>query len=454
MTEQVTQTKTKGHVSDFFVESILVDGKPKFLAYEKTENKLVIRESILYDGLVKPLKESQCGYVPYSFTEDELDEINTPISKEELLDEIKSHVDKYVVTDDLTRHLIQIDILLSYCQEWVTTLHFPFSVGDTESGKSTILHLASWLCYRCHLGEDIPSADVYNFLGKDEEACGTIAEDEAQGLHPNSEKLRMYKSSYSKGSKKARILGTDSLGKHQVFYKTFCQKWFAGEKIPNDKGFVERLAVIHMMSGIPKGNIKKLSSEEKKSLQQLRNKLLVWKLQNVMQIPTPLNSKLKNRDAELWDDFISTTIDTKYFDKANQVAQFYISQRQEGIKNSIVAKLFQIISSNLDKNYQIKALDLWNLIIHDNLDLPGTLDQSQRTFYPDEFGTKITMNKLASILEQTFHAKKKHNYVSKNNKYHKITSYVLSKDLITAFAVKYGINTSGRSSQGSLMKSE
>lgn len=452
MSESVTHTKTKGNVSDFFVESILVNGKSKFLVYDKTENKLIVRESILYDGsLVKPLKESQCGYTPYSFTEEDLDDINTTISKEEILDEIKSQVDRFVVTDDLTKHLIQIDILLSYCQEWVTTLHFPFSVGDTESGKSTILHLASWLCYRCHLGEDIPSADVYNFLGKDEEACGTIAEDEAQGLHPNSEKLRMYKSSYAKGSKKARILGTDSLGKHQVYYKTFCQKWFAGEKIPNDKGFVERLAIIHMRSGIPIGNIKKLSFEEKKSLQQLRNKLLVWKLQNIMKTPPSVNSILKNRDAELWDDFISTTIDTKYSDKANQVAQFYVSQRQEGIKNSIFAKLFQIILSNLDENHEIKALVLWNLIIQENPELPGTLDQSQRTFYPDEFGTKITMNTLARILEQTFHAKKKHNYVSKNGKYHKITTYVLSKDLINTFAVKYDIDISGQCGQGSLM---
>ena len=187
-------------------------------------------------------------------------------------------VDKFIVANEISKHLIQIDILLSYCQEWITTLHFPYSVGDTESGKSTILHIASWLCYRCHLGEDIPMADIYNFLGKDEEACGTIAEDESQGLEPRDEKMRMYKSSYSKGSRKARILSADTSGKQQVFYHTFCLKWFAGERIPNDKGFLERLAVIHMISGIPESNIKRPSKDEIGKLSALRKKLLVWKL--------------------------------------------------------------------------------------------------------------------------------------------------------------------------------
>ena len=435
-------TKTKGHRGNYFFESILVDSKPKFLVYDKSNKHIAIHDSIEDDNnVIMPLKEFQCGYRPYNFTQTEIVSLlNKSITKEELLDEIKILVDRYIVAEDITKHLIQIDILISYCQEWITTLHFPYSVGDTESGKSTILHLASWLCYRCHLGEDIPMADIYNFLGKDEEACGTIAEDEAQGLDPRSEKMRMYKSSYAKGSKKARILGTDTPGKQQVFYNTYCQKWFAGEKIPNNKGFVERLAVIHMISGVPHSNIKRPSKNEARELNILRNKLLIWKLQNIENQFHQIDSNFKNRDAELWDDFLRVAYDTKYFDDAKKVADSYVAQRQDGIRNSFEARLFKIVLTCLNDDYEVKALSLWDNITNNNSELPGSIDEkTAKTFYPDEFGVKLTPNLLARTLEHTFNSKKKVRNIKDGSKMRRETTYAFTKEIIYSFVYKYGI---------------
>lgn len=461
MTNSITSrqiTKIKGHTKDYFFESVLVDSKPKFLAYDKSTKQISIHESIENDdNVIIPLKEFQCGYRPYDFSQNEINNLLSKIiTKEELLDAIRTLVNKYIIADELAKYLIQIDIMLSYCQEWITTLHFPYSVGDTESGKSTILHLASWICYRCHLGEDIPMADIYNFLGKDEEACGTIAEDEAQGLDPRDEKMRMYKNSYSKGSTKARILGADTSGKQQVFYKTFCPKWFAGEKISNDKGFIERLAVIHMISGVPESNIKRPSKEEIKELNNLRNKLLVWKLQNIETKFPQIDSGFKNRDAELWDDFLSVTHDTKYFKNAKQVAESYVTQRQDGIRNSFEATLFKIILTCLDNDLEVKALTLWDKITNNNSELSGTLDEkTTKTFYPDEFGVKLTLNSLSRILEHTFHSKKKIRNIKNDTKWNKVTSYSFTKEIIDAFVYKYGITLestmgvcSGPSGQG------
>ena len=454
-------TKTKGHTKDYFFESVLIDSKPRFLTFDKSTKQISILESIENeDNVIIPLKEFQCGYRPYSFSQSEIDNLlNIEITKEELLEAIKKLVDKYIVADDIAKYLIQIDIMLSYCQEWITTLHFPYSVGDTESGKSTILHLASWICYRCHLGEDIPMADIYNFLGKDEEACGTIAEDEAQGLDPHDEKMRMYKSSYSKGSTKARILGADTSGKQQVFYKTFCPKWFAGEKISNDKGFVERLAVIHMISGVPKSNIKRPSKEEINELNKIRNKLLVWKLQNIETKFSSIDSNFKNRDAELWDDFLCVAHGTKYSEKAKQVAESYVTQRQDGIRNSFEARLFKIILTCLDNDLEVKALTLWSKITNNNLELSGTLDEkTTKTYYPDEFSVKLTLNSLSRILEHTFHSKKKIRNIKNGTKWNKVTSYSFTKEIINAFVYKYGIKLepnmcvySGSSGQGGQM---
>ena len=435
-------TKTKGHRGNYFFESIIVDSKPMLLAYDKSTKQISTYDSIEDDNnVIIPLKEFQCGYRPYAFSQIEIDNLlSKPITKEELLDEIKVLVDRYVVVDDIAKYLIQIDILLSYCQEWITTLHFPYSVGDTESGKSTILHLASWLCYRCHLGEDIPMADIYNFLGKDEEACGTIAEDEAQGLDPRSEKIRMYKGSYSKGATKARILSADTSGKQQVFYHTFCPKWFAGEKIPNNKGFVERLAIIHMISGVPQSNIKRPSRDEVRVLNNLRNKLLIWKVQNIETEIPPVESNFKNRDAELWDDFLVVAYGTKYFENAKQVADSYVTQRQGEIKNSFEARLFKIILNCLNDNYEVKVMELWNNITNNNPELPGSLDEkTTKTFYPDEFGVKLTLNSLARTLEHTFNSKKKVRNIRDGTKWHRETTYSFTKKIIDIFVYKYGI---------------
>ena len=237
-TKTCAEKKVKGKIGEYYVESILIDDKPKFLCISNgsiSQKDSIEHESIIYH----PLEAKDCGYEPYNFSSAEFIELTSKQqSKEDLLDEIKSKIDRYISLRELDKNLILGDIFLTYCLEWINTVHYPFFVGETESGKSTALHLVKWLGYRCQLGEDIPSADVYNFLGTDEEGTGTIAEDEAQELSRSYEKLRMYKSSYSKGSRKARIIGVDSLGKHQVFYKTFGPKWFAAERIPHDKGFL------------------------------------------------------------------------------------------------------------------------------------------------------------------------------------------------------------------------
>jgi len=432
--------KVKGKINELYVESIFVDGKPRFLCTLLNQKLLTIKESIETDDLIfKPLESNECGYFPYSFSSQEiLSLMDQEITKEELLDEIKVQIDRYLSLRDIEKHLILGDVFLTYCQEWVNTLHYPFFVGETESGKSTVLHFVKWLGYRCMLGEDIPQADVYNFLGSDEEGTGTIAEDEAQELWKNSEKIRTYKSSYSKGSTKARIVGVDSLGKHQVFYKTFCPKWFAGEKIPQDKGFLERLAIVHMTEGQPQSNIKRLTDDEKTQLHQLRNKLLVWKVQNMTKGLERIETGLKQRDAELWDDFLSVVNGTKYFDKCKNVATYYTEQRHEVIKNSLEAKLFKFVLEKIDQNLELTIKSFWDFITDNNPEFSGKLDGM--TFYPEDFPGKITTHSIAKILEDKFQAEKTKNKIRDENKIqHQVTSYSFKKDVIETFVKKYGI---------------
>lgn len=432
--------KIKGWIGDTFVESILVDKKPHFFC--NVNNKPKLAEKIEFENVIyRPLTVEECGYFPYEFTPLSIKLLgdNTP-SKEELLIEIKKIIDNFIDICERDKHLILGDLLLSYCQDLIDTVHYPFFVGETESGKSSVLHLFRWLGYRCLYGEDIPNADIYNFLGIYDEATGTICEDEAQDLASNREKIRTYKNSYSRGALKPRIIGVDSINKKQVFYKTFCLKLFAGEKIPEDRGFQERLAIVHMTEGLPKGNIKRLTDSEKESLQNLRKKLLVWKVMNIRNGLERIDSGLEKRDQELWEDFLTICHGTKFYPQCQAVANFYIKQRHEKIWNSLEAKIFKLMTLQIQNNCSIELAAFWNNLtdeVNPQDELPGT--KEKQSYYLYDFAKKITRNYLSKLFDEKFQGVKRTNYVTTGGKKHQITRYHFDLEILQKLAGKYNV---------------
>ena len=433
--------KVKGRINkDIFVESIILDGKPVFLCNVK--DKIQVAEKLPFEnGINRPLDENEYGYMPYCFDKFNLNLIlNNLPTKQELFEKCKRLIDHYIDICERDKHLILGDLFVSYQQDKIDTLHFPFFVGETESGKSSVLHLFKWLSYRFLLSEDLPNADVYNFLGTDEEATGTIGEDEAQELTKNREKIRTYKNSYSRGSVKPRIINTDSSNKRQIFYKTFGLKLFAGEKVPEDKGFKERLAIIHMTEGLPKGNIKRLNAEEKQTFLSLRNQLLIWKIKTINEKLPSINSGLEKRDQELWEDFQAITSDTTFYQQCKNVVKYYTQQRHQVIWNSIESRLFKLIIQRFKERTTINLEEFWQyLTSEENLqeELLGRLDK--QTFYPHDFGIKVTRNYLASLFEDKFQAKRETKYIVEGKKKHKLTTYVFDLEVVRKLSQKYNI---------------
>jgi len=439
--------KVKGTIQGFYVESIILDDQAKFLALDVVTKILSLKDKFeTEDNIIEPIQASECGYLPYRFRSSEINRVlPKQIHKEKLLDKIKKQIDKFLVMKDIDKHLVLGDILITYEQERISTLHFPFFVGETESGKSSVTHLFKYLAYRCLYGEDIPNADIYNFLGTEEEGTGTIAEDEAQDLGRNKEKIRTYKNSYSKGSLKARIITTQN-SKKQVFYKTFSPKIFAGERIPQDKGFKERLAIVNMLEGKPSSNIKRVTSEEIDELNNLRNALLIYKIQNVRKPLPSFESGLEQRDQELWEDFLNIVSDTKYFEKCKKTVKYFTTQRHETIWNSLEAKIFKVLKKTLDKEYQVSLEQFWNFLTEDQDILTGDLEK--QTFHTHEFGTRVTRNYLAGLFTDKFQGKKKEVYnIRKNGKKHRITKYEFDKDVIEVLTKKYNIKNGNSDSE-------
>lgn len=442
--KKTTEVKTKGYIENkkLYVESVFLDGSPVFLCKDIKENTIFVQEAIeTEDKIIRPLKRNECGYAPYEITQYDIDILNTRIDTDDILTEVKQSIEQYIVARDIDKYLILGDIMMTYCQEWVSTLHFPFFVGETESGKSSVLHLGKWLNYRCLYGEDIPHADIYNFLGCDEEGVGTIMEDEAQEMLCDKEKIRTYKNSYSKGSLKPRIIMTKN-HKQQVYYKIFCPKWFAGERIPDDKGFQERIAKVYMMEGTPRDNIKRIDEKQKTRLHILRNRLLLWKLQRIEEQYVKADSELTGRDQELWEDFLSISLRTRYYDRFKSVVTWYVDQRHQAIKDSLEAKLFKILLNNIDSSMGVEFGEYWKSITRNNPDLPGRLDEHQgsRTFYPAEHQVQLTHHTIAKILEYKFQGEKtEKRQRDDGGKQHKCTVYIFKQEVLSSLASKYGI---------------
>ncbi len=436
--------KVKGKIDDLqYVESVFVDGKPVFLVTNTKTGGIYISEKFeINEKIIRPLEKNECGYIPYSLSLKEFNDlIKSNISTATLLREVKDVIDAYIEAPENTKILILGDVFITYSQEWISTLHYPFFVGETESGKSTVLHLGKQLNYRCLLSEDIPHADIYNFLGEDEEGSGTICEDEAQEMWRDRNKIRTYKNSYSKGSSKP-IVKMLANSKVQVYYKTYCAKWFAGETTPQDKGFIERLAVVHMTGGKPKHNIKQLSESQLAVLNHLRNKLLVWKMQQMSKKHVQFYSGLTGRDQELWEDFLRIFDGTVFSQHAKAVVEYYVNQRHNSIKNSFEARIFKILHDNLNENHEIEAQVFWRILTEDNPDLPGKLDNfSGKSFYPDEFGFKLSPNTLARIIEDKFQGKKLFRTLYPDGKPKKITYYAFDLQVIESLSSKYGIES-------------
>ncbi len=438
---KIEQFKTKGRIGDIFVESIYLDGNPHFLCSRKNENKLFVADEIDHDGITYLPQNTMQPYDHYSYTSEQIDHLNKAMpTKEHLLDSISKQVNHFIVATPVAKTLTVVDLLASYCMEHVDTIHFPFYVGETESGKSSCAHMFKNLGYRALYSLDITTANIYQFLGQDEEGQGIIVEDEAQEIYRNSEKIRLYKGSYSRGSKIVRIVSADSHNRTQMSYLTFGLKVFAGEKLPYDKGLAERLAVVKMIEGTPEGNVKRLTDLEKQDLEALRKKLLAWKVCNYWTGLPQVTTNLKNRDQELWEDFLRVASDTKFYDDAKKVVKHYTDQRHETIHNSLEAKLFRIIVNRLDDNLEINIQELWNHVVSpDNDILTGKVDGAQ-TFRLDEFSDKLSLHKIVDLIKDKFHGKPiERTTKGSDGKYHTKTSYQFKVEPLLKLVDKYAV---------------
>jgi len=293
-------------------EAIVVEGRPRFLQLTQEDNIPIITRKISTVSKLLYPKETVDTHNPILYAFESLDELNSYLERaseesiETLYFKVRSVIEKYIDTEeDCYISLIAADIVISYFQDKFGTMPITICVGDNESGKNSILLVFRCLGYRVFYVTAASAANYYTFLGETEEGQGTIAEDEADNIHLERDKLKILKTGYASGGSVPKV--DISAGRMQDVWLTYCKKYLAMEDLPDSriiKGVLSRAFILECIAGRPKYNIKdiiKYAGDSKykplyDELLDVRKLLFAYRMQHFSEVIPDVSLNITNRD--------------------------------------------------------------------------------------------------------------------------------------------------------------
>lgn len=413
--------------NDLLAEAVLIAEQPKFLVVKRNSGTISIESSVnMGDKTLKPLRKKSYLSKPYSFsTEKEMhfcrDEAGC-LTLSDLYAKVKSLYQLFIVADNNHISLLTADTTYTYSQDRLGLTHYLFFIGKPGSGKSNNLALIKLLGYRTFMVTDMTPANVYQFLGNQEEGIGTLCIDEANTIDENSKLMEIYKTGYITGSRVAR---TDtSNGRVQNAYYTFCYKAFAGERLPDAStanGFNERIIPLHCYDGNPKYDISEIISpageqEYQQLLDQIehaRNLLFIHRLIHYFEpIPT-VTIRLRNREKQLFISLIRMYYQQSNWTELKSVISRFISERRERQLDTLNAYLYGLVKRRIKENnsLELRSSDIWNNL---KLELVGSEIPTKRFTYDTERFGRISQTQVTNILMDIFGAKKSRSHGDAN----------------------------------------
>ena len=413
--------------ADFLAEAVLIAGQPKFLVVDRNSGSISIKSSINMEGkILKPLKKEAYLSKAYSFlSEQEIYEYENEsrnITLGELYLEIKSLCQLFIIGDNNHITLLGADITYTYYQDRLGLTHYLFFIGKPGSGKSNNLTMIKLLGYRTFMSTDMTPANIYQFLGSQEEATGTLCIDEANSIDENNRLMEIYKTGYVTGGKVAR---TDiHNGRVQNAYYTFCHKAFAGERLPDGvtaNGFNERTVPINCYDGNPKYDIAEIVSPAgEQEYQQLldrlehtRNLLFIHRIiHRFKPIPIP-KIQLKRREKQLFISLIRMYHGEDVWPEIKSAIRHYILERRGRQVDTLHAYLYGLIKSLVKDNNstELQSSLIWRELKNE---LAGNeIPNKPLSYYTERFGL-ISQTQITKILTEIFGAIKPRNHEDAN----------------------------------------
>jgi hypothetical protein len=415
--------KVSGIADQGNYEAVYQKGKPAFLTLNKDVFKVCEEVTVEGESFIAKEYPNEFPYEPYGFFEGSLP------NREDLFWKVREEFGLFLDLEGIWKDYLAACVLISYQQEKLRTVPYVYFVGDNESGKTVALNLLNWLCYRPMLGVTIPSADIYGYLDESE-APGTILEDEAQGLHRDMDKSKIYKAGYKKGAVVPRTMITQNK-RFIKYFRVFGLKACAAEEIPRVKGLLERFIFIAMVKGYPNKDWADFNKEDETRLRNLRNMLLKWRLATKeMELPE-VDLPVKGRLKELWKPIIQfvsgLTIEVDLRAHLELLQKERLSEKTNTLEGHIVKVVCELYVQGQPLSY----LDIWEALV---ADLGGKLDDKKpNKMDTAEFG-EITKQKIGYRLREVLSGKK----IKVRGQEGPARNYEFEHEKLTRIAKKYG----------------
>jgi hypothetical protein len=421
--------------SNILAEAVVIGehNRPYWIISDSLTGQITVHEyieSIDEEGNKKVLyapKKSTYLNEPYTFESiEQINELIQDVKANETLDTLFTKVKKqwrrYVNQSETFINLCCADCIFTLFQDKLGSTHYLFFLADTEAGKSANLIMLKVLGYRCFLGVDISTSNIYRFYGNEYEGIGTLCEDEVIGLDEQLEKLKLYKSGYTKGFKVPKNLKpSESAGVYeQEGYYTFGLKAFTAEEKPtsaNAKGFNERLVEMACEYGIPEEYIEEVLNDAGDphykvllaELTELKNRLLIYRLIHYFDPILRAEFGLHARERQLWTPLLRIfQNNSKTLAILKESIYGYVAESRRRKSHSHVVYLVKLISKlakNVPDNktsfYTLETSTIWSEY---KKGLPEGEDISKQSFTSPEFGD-VSQKALHEMLCDKLHAK-------------------------------------------------
>jgi len=392
--EKKTRRKLKdsGILAEGCFEAVYNDGRPFFLKLNGGDFSLIETVDICEETFA-PKEMQNVPYEPYGYI------IGQTPSQKELAAQIRDEFETWVDVEPIWKDVLTACVMLTYQQEKLTTVPYLFLYGDNESGKSTVLNVLKNLSYRPMYGVTIPSADLYGYL-EDSDGQGCILEDEVQGIHKDTDKIKIYKAGYKAGAVVPRTLIT-SFDRIIKYYRTFCFKSCASEQIPQVKGFNERFLFIAMVEGSPRKEWADLTKEDKARMQTLRNMLLKWRMETRgLELPA-VELAVKGRLKELWKPLLQITVGLPFYDNLFKFVDEQSKARLSGRQDTLEGKIVKVVVDlHNEAKFVIESLPFRTIWQELGYELNGRVNENK----PNEMDTGdfgiITKNRVGYRLRE------------------------------------------------------
>jgi len=408
-------------------EAIYHNNLPAFLV--RAGDQFEVWETVTYNGKTfQPKDVKRVPYQPYGFFKGKLP------SREELFWKVRNEFHSFVDVESVWKDLLAACALLTYQQEKLLTVPYVFVYGDNESGKSTVLQLLKFLCYRPMYGVTVPAADIYGYL-EDVDSIGCVLEDEVQGIRKDIDKIKIYKAGYKEGAVVPRTILTqhDRIIK---YYNTFSFKACASERIPQVKGFRERFIEISMVEGFPEKEWTDITAEDLKRLHDLRNMLLKWRmLSREWQLPNPQVS-MRGRLKELWKPILQIIHGLTVYET---LANFVNEQKNERLaakQNTLEGHIVKVVTElhNEARMNPVPYLPFQTIWFKLAEDLDGKIDDKKPHVMDTSEFFNVTKNKVGYRLREVLSGKSK----TVREKDVTVKAYEFSHEKLRRIAKKYG----------------